>query len=899
MSRLPTGRVIVAHLRSGRAPALILALLVLVTTGLLAAVPGTLDRIGGAELRYQVARLSPNLRFLTARLITDPPLGPAPVGVQSQLPEDAETLWGAMDAGLSSIRSRTPEPLRDQLGRARYTTYTGAIDLSQPPPGSGAIGEFKLVLATDPRLGESTRLVSGSWPAPATSDAKPIGVALSVATARRMGWKVGEQRTPVSVPVSRIRILLTGTFDAGQGSEDFWTLNPSILLPKEQLTPNRDIITGTAFVRPGDWSAASTVIGLGGDSYQRVYYPFDVHGVRVSEIDQLRAQLELFTNGPHSLGLPPAGPDTTSAIRLTSSSPETLAAVMAGVQSADAVLSVLAVGPCGAALALLFLGCRLLAARRRRAFVLLSSRGADGGLLRSAFALEGLLLSIPAAVVGVGCAFLLLPPDRAGPALVLPVIAAALPAVVLAGSLSGGYSARPELAGVAASRARWIAEVVVLALAAASTVLLYRSDVGSAPGLDPLVAGTPLLLCLGVCLLLIRVLPVPLSALNHLFGRRSGSVNFLGSARSLRDRSALAPVLALVLGVSMAVLAAVLLSTLRNGVTTASRAEVGADLQIESWGLVQADVNAVARIPGVERVATSSTLEAVQLRVNGIEQGVQVYLVDSAVLGRVQEGIDGAVPLPANLGTADGRGVPVVVSADLRGSKLSADGSALRAVGSANSTSGLGRAATWVLADRKYQATFTIGDTFPEAVFVQLTPAANPSEVERRITVVLPDAVIQDQAARSSVLLAAPVVGGLPVVMALALALMAVLCAAAVLMTTVANAPARRSLVAVLRILGLPARSVRRLVGWELGPVAVAAVLGGTVTGLALCVLVSQVIDLQPFTGGRRQPTVVVDLPLLAVLLGGFVLVVTVAIVVSGRVAARASLANTLRFSDR
>ncbi len=906
MSDTSTVRILLRHLGSAKAAATTLAVLVLITTGLLAAIPGTLDRIGGAELRYQVAALSPKSRFPTSRIVAEPPIGPGPTGAADGLPPGAESTWGATDADLQAIRRSAPEPLRDHLGRARYTAYTGVMELPQPPPGSGEIGDFKLILAADPRLAESAHLISGTWPEPVLTgfplDA-PVGIALSAATARRMGWKIGEVQTPPLLdPTLRTRLMLTGTFDQTTDSGDFWTLNRSILLPNIRRTSNSDIVTGTAFVNAGSWPVAAGVfggpVGAGSANYLWVYYPMDVRRVPISQAEQLRAQLDSFTDGPHPFGRAPGNPLGVASIRLASETAATLSRVLSSVSSADSVLSLLAAGPCVAAVAVLVLGCRLLTNRRRRAFALISARGASGGLLRSTFAVEGLLLSVPAAAIGITVAFLFLPPDHLATALVLPVAAAATPAAVLAGSLSRSRIGRPDVAGERSRRVRATAEIAVLATAVASTTVLLLSGDGSSLGLDPLAVLTPVLICLAVCVLLLRMLPVPIRAVNGAFRERRGLVHFLGSARSLRDRSGLAPVLGLVIGVAMAVLAAVLLSTLRAGVVTASRTEVGGDLRVDQLALLPADISAVNRIPGVTRVAASDTVDSVQLKVDGLEQGVQVYLVDSDALPLVQADVGGAVPIPPGMRATIGTDVPVVVSPDLAGRSLAVDDRTLRVVGSGAATAGLGRATTWVVADKRFLGAFSTGDYLPQTLLLQLDQRADPAAIGEAIGQRLPDAVVGNPASRTATLLAAPVIGGLQLILIVALAVMAALCGAAILMTAVANTPARTQLVAVIRILGMPGSAVRRLVGWELGPGAVAAVLGGTATGIGLCLLVTQVIDLRPFTGGGDQPVVVVAGATLVELLGGFLLLVLAAVTISSRFAARAGLAAELRFGD-
>ncbi len=888
------------HLRSGGAAGLAVSVLVLISSGVLAAAPGALASIGRAELAYQVGHISPNLRFLTSRVSAAPPFGPPPVGVGSALPADATSTWGELDADLAQVRAQAPRPLRDRLGPARYTAYTDLLFLPQPPAAAGVIGEFRVILAADPHLTESTRLVSGAWPTAVTQPlglSSPVPIALSVATARRMGWRVGESQTRQLVTSSRVRLVLTGIFDKAQGSDDYWTLNRSILLPHEQPTNNSDLITGTAFVHPASWPF---VAGLTAGGYLRLYYPFDVAGVPASQTDELRAQLERFSNGVHPLGTSRAAdPARLSSVVLSTGSAITLAAVQSTVGSAAAVLSLLLVGPCGAALAVLAMGSGLLAGRRRTAFALLGVRGAAGVNLRVVSAIEGLLLSLPAAAVGVGLAFRVLPPDAVGPALILPAIAAVLPAALLAWSVSAP-AGRPDVATRRAGAPRRAAELAVLAVAIGSTMLLYRSRAGTVTRLDLLILIAPLFLCLAAMVLLTRIFPIPMAAAHRLFRRRPGLVGSFGSARAIRDRAlSSAPLLALLLGIAMAVLSATLLTTLQRGVVSAARTNTGADLRVDRPGLQPGETTRIAAVAGVQRVAAVATVDSVTVRISGIEQGVPVYLVDTAALTSVQAGVVGAVPLPAGMTTMRGSAVPVVVSPDLAAaSGLSVDGRPLVAVGTSATTAGIGHSTRWILADLNFLSTFSNLPTFPDTLLIGLSSDADSQAVVVRIAQVVADPVIGVPGDAAAVLLAAPVIGGLQLTMAVALVIMGLLCAAAVIMTAVAGAPVRQKIIAILRIIGLPARATGQIVGWELAPIAVVALFGGVGVGIGLSRIVTDVVDLRPFTGGRTAPPVSAGAPLLALLLGGFLLAVTVFIGLSTVVARRAGLATVLRFGD-
>lgn len=887
------------HLRAGRSTGAAVMLLVLICAAVLTAAPGVLDRIGASEIRYDLGNLSPARRYLTARSTGQPVFGPAPTSPAADRPPQAEGDWGAPMEALTAVRDQAPAPLRDHVGAPRVTAYSDDIEVQQPPYDAAAIGQFRVVLATDPEFTRNARLVTGVWPKAVISEyplSAPLPITLSVAAATRMGWKVGQVRTPLLDRSFGLRLLLTGTFEAVSASDPNWTINPSILLPRVQALPSTTVVTGTAFVAAASWPVAQ---GLTTANHLQIYYPFEVNSVPVSEVDQLRAQLISFTTGSHRLDTPPgtAAADLTS-VRLSTGAPTVMAQALTKVSAADAVLSVLVIGPIGAVLGALLLGCRLLAARRRAAFVLLTRRGLGWWRLRLSFAAEGVLLGVPAAAAAfvVAAAF---PADHWRPVAVEVIVVVAAPAAALALSRRDRPAGRTDMTWRALGRWRRIAELSILILAAACTLLLYRSGAGSTPGVDPLAAAAPFALCLAACVVVMRLLPIPLAAANRSFRARSGITGFLGSARAIREPAVgMAPVLSTVIGVAMAVLSAVLLSTLHSGITSAAATSVGADLTVYRPDLSAAEIKAVRSTPGIWAAAGLTTVNDVTVRVAGLQRGITVYLVDSAALSTVQAGIDGAVPIPPGLTDSTGSAIPVVASAGLAGSALSINMSALSVRGSAASSAGLGLSDEWLLMDSTFRARITHVADQPEALLVRIAAGAAASTTVQRIKTFLPDAVTRTAGDAAETLRRAPVIGGVEAVVLAALTMMGLLCAATVLMTTVAGASARRTMVAVLRILGLRPPSVGALVAWELVPVTVTAMFVGTALGAGLCRIITDVVDLRPFTGGTRVPVITISWPQVVELLGAFIAAVAVVSMTSAVRASRAALAVTLRFGD-
>uniref|UniRef100_UPI00193978AE hypothetical protein n=1 Tax=Agromyces humi TaxID=1766800 RepID=UPI00193978AE len=84
-------------------------------------------------------------------------------------------------------------------------------------------------------------------------------------------------------------------------------------------------------------------------------------------------------------------------------------------------------------------------------------------------------------------------------------------------------------------------------------------------------------------------------------------------------------------------------------------------------------------------------------------------------------------------------------------------------------------------------------------------------------------------------------------------------------------------------------------VAWEIGPVAVVAVVVGAVLGAVLPFVVLQGVDLRAFTGGDVQPTVVYDPWLITAVLAGSVLVTVVAAAAASGIGGRVNAARAMR----
>src|SRR5690606_19251414 len=127
----------------------------------------------------------------------------------------------------------------------------------------------------------------------------------------------------------------------------------------------------------------------------------------------------------------------------------------------------------------------------------------------------------------------------------------------------------------------------------------------------------------------------------------------------------------------------------------------------------------------------------------------------------------------------------------------------------------------------------------------------------------------------------------------------AVLAVGVVVLTLAVGAPARDRRTALLATLGAPRTTPRRLLLWEVVPLAVVAGAAGAVAGVVLPLVLLPAADLRPFTGGTIMPPLAVDPVLVVAVTGAGVLATALATVLAARRAGRADPVRALREGER
>jgi putative ABC transport system permease protein len=890
-------------LRRRAGSGLVVALLSLLLAAAVAAVPIVLGVLGDRVAQEAVASLSPGERDVEASAAGVPPLGAAPPA-EVDMPETVAAQWGLFDSDLEGVRQDQPEPLRGILAPARYVVRSSEFGVDAHP-------QDKLTLMTDPRFQDEAVLTTGSWPLPREASAdgsadpftQPMEVALSEPTAADMSWPVGETRYLI-VGAMRVPVTLVGLFAAAAGSEDYWYHVPSVLLPKRVYSDLVLFPTGTAVLAP---EALATMPFS--DSRTTVWYPLVPDELTAAEVPQVTAQLRAMTAGAVPVGTGDIG--TVQSLSFDTAAIPTLEHALDTQSAMAAVFVLTASGPAGAAIAVLAVACRVIARNRRPALALLAARGASAGRLRAMQAWHGVWFgTLPAVLGGAGILAATALAGRAVPAIgiLAVVVVAALPPVILGAIAPPGPRLEDEVPGEPTRRQRRrrlaveLVVVVVALLAAAALVsaVVAGDRVGSSgSAASALALFVPLLAALVGCVVALRVYPIPLRALLARLRRGRRLTGFLGAARSVRESAVgIAPVLALIIGVSSAATSGVLLGSIQHEIDTSARAAVGADIQLGRADLTDERIAEIERVPGVAGVAPIGSVTRITLRGQGGAQVLATLLaVDPAEIAAVQ---DPEVPLVPPGSDLDAEGTLPVVLAALTSSQL--DGATDISVnGEKGAVTGVSQLAglqgitdVWaVIADSRLEQV-TREAAQPRNAFVRVSPGADAAAVSDGIrSIVGADATILTTATMRDELTQRTGTAAIRWALIVATAAAALFGALAVVLSLVLSAPARDRLLGLLGAVGAPRRVGRGLVWWELWPPLTAAVVVGIAVGLAVPALLLATVDFGVFVDA--EPAYHLDPVLLAVAVAGFLALTAVLTAVALMLSRRVRAASVLR----
>jgi putative ABC transport system permease protein len=579
---------------------------------------------------------------------------------------------------------------------------------------------------------------------------------------------------------------------------------------------------------------------------------------------------------------------------------------------AETFLAVAAIGLFACALANIGLLGALWYSRRRMETGVSRARGASPLQVLAAQVAEGLLIAVPAGLLGWAAAVLLIQARGSSLSawLVLGLVASTV--VLLVAAIAGvarrrlGPSEREDVIVSRPSPRRLALEAAIAVAAAGGVYLVRRRGLESSAdeGFDPYLAAVPVLLGLACGIVALRLYPLPILALSRLARRSRGLAVHLGLNRAARQPDiSSAPLLVLVLAIAIACFAAAMLATLESGQNRAAWRAVGADARIDAN---LTDLESRLPEPLVSRLDEEG--EVARAYVQDVEVGepgeeTPMIAVELEAFSRIVEGTPAEVRFPAEVRQPPIPGlIPAVVSTNWPASgtfpiRLPRVTVNTIVVGNLDSFPGVPAETPFAIVP--YSALKTteaegeivrpnrlyVGGVSPSAVRSTVEHSAAGADVETRADVV-------DRLRQS------PLIENVLRGFRAAIVLAALYAAVAIGLMALIAARSRARDLALVRTMGASPRDVFVLAAVEVAPLALTALALGLALGVAIPHLIEPGLDLAFFTGSTSAPIVIPwRTPVIAAL--GLVALVAATVGVVGIQARRAGLNSVLRIGER
>jgi putative ABC transport system permease protein len=899
----------------------LLALLVGATAFLAALAPRLFNAVADDGLRHRIVGAEPGERnlelgrlgFYLAGQGTDAIAEEAP-RLQSELPSTVASLitgstWWAESANWAVIDPPGPFP-----SWIRFRFAEGVDDRITYVEGREPTGETETIPGS-----------RGTIPGE-PEDATVFEIALSVEIAESLGVGIGDRLDlqpdtedflvgQFSSPV-RAAADVVGLYTVDDPDAEYWMDDPSLNVPTViVISPNVHLIYGAALLSPDAYRA---VLEKGFPARYGWRYFVDPERFDAGLVDELATDLRQMTTRYPGFVTNLNDMDVTT---LRTSLLRLVEGYAAERRTAEAVLVTAALGPAAVALAAVALVALLIIHRRRRALTVLRGRGGSVGQLLGSHLLEGLLVAVPAALVGYLAAIMLVD-ARASPLSAIGAggVAVGAALVLVAMTLRPATAPLRDLeretpTGSRLSPRRMALEALVIVLAVGGAILLRQrglaggSAAGALGGADPLLAATPALIGLAGAVVTVRLYPLPVRAVGWFADGWRGMVPALGLRRAARtgDVGSL-PLIVLLVTVAIGAFSSTVFVTLERGQVAAAWQAIGADFVIEpSTRPVPSDFDATT-LPGVEAAARMHVDNAALGGRGG--QRVQMHALETAAYADVTRGTGADPRLPAAMTAAPlaDEPLPAIVS----GRVASEGARAVRAgdevtltVGSREVTirvldvraafPGIDPSSAWLVLPLDWLSA-ALGDRAfsASAVFVR-APGIAAGDLQRAVDEVLPATDVRGRADHLEALQAGPLARGVASGFVIAVGVAIVYAALATTAALVLVAMVRAREEAHLRTLGMTRGGLLALAAIEHGPAIVAATAIGVALGVGVAWFVAPGLDLSGLIGSSVEVALVVEPTVVALLVGALVAVLALSIWLSSTVARRAGLVASTR----
>lgn len=920
------------RVRVERPVLLLLFGLTAVTGFVVVAGPRLFDRVADVGLRSDLAGASATQRDLEFQSIGQPDA------------IAAESLEAARERA-TVLASQIPPSVRALTGPAVVVIDTARFRLAKPPNYTTVIS-FRSQTDADRHV----TLVAGRFPARAARTSDPaipfhLEVAVSQGIATETKLRVGDTYEAVidpsdpllsfvfPRPTTRIAITVVGIFAIPHPDEAYWFDDTRLAGIRLGGTFEFPIAYASALVAP---EAYPDLVAFELPVSARWRFEVDPSTLDASRLTALVPDLRGLT-----------AEFATTANRggtaLHTGLPALVGRFQARQATAASTLSVAAVGPLAVAAGALGIVALLVIRGRRSQVVLARSRGASSAQLLATQLVEGLLVGVPAALLGLAVAVGLVPGRASGlelPGAALVAGAAALVLVAASWSVSvrpRGRLAREDRSVSRLTPRRLVLDGLAVAVASIGAILLRERGIGgvaggsgglagpsgaASTGADPLLALTPALIGAAVGLVAIRAYPLPLRALGWTAARRRDLVPVLALRDAGRHPSgAYLPLLVLTVTIALGTFASVVSVTIERDQVAASWQSVGADYRVETQ-----DATALAPavdpsvVPGVDAVARGRVVDGSSITAGGLYRTFgRLLAVDPSAYEQVVAGAPLGDPIPfaltvppptAGAGSTD-QPIPAVLS-----SRLATSVTPAVAVGDTIIVEALGRKLSYLaVAVVDSFPGMTARSSFVVAPFAWVAAGFGEAQFAPSVFFVRGDAtigerlratirgqsgapVVVSRAEAYASVHDAPLVAGVVTGFVASFAVAAGYAALAIVAGVILDGQRRAREIGFLRTLGVTDRQVAGMTIVEHGLPTAVAVVVGVALGLGVTQLLAPGLALEAFIGPDAVVRIEVDPVVIVVLALVVVAVVAAAVAASTWLARRLDLGRILRLAE-
>jgi len=739
----------------------------------------------------------------------------------------------------------------------------------------------------------------------------PIEIAISQEVADTLELAIGDQAQVSSAAGESLILEVVGIVAPQDPNADAWNHFPEFDHPVDVEGAGSNLRRGTVIV------SQESLTGI--SAFLRTPFP----GIVRVAVDPDKMTLNLASSVASELRELPGnakdlvGPDAGVTVTVTTSLDDALAQYPARARAALAQMSVIIAGVVSVAAVVIALMAALVLTRRESDIALERARGSSVASTALRLFVESLLVTIVGLGIGIAAALVLSPGVATSRGLLWVVaLVSALSAPVL-GALQARrmWAGRREAANrqdrakaAKGRRARRLTlEALTLVVAGVAVVSLRGRGVlqTATKGIDPFLAATPVLLALAVVVIVVRLYPLPMRVIQALARRTRGVAGVITLAKA-RERIPVLPLLGMTLAIGIAVAGGLLVSTVQAGQEQASWDRVGADVRIDS----EVTDEQANRLEAQGLIVSRGLYKPNANLAFGSEYSEgTVFAMDRnypTILSRAGvEDVSSLVELydAAAAANADDP-IPALASQDLIDVDVHADASAyvgrayipVAITGLAVITpDGWGNEGPYLLVPAEQ----LFASEFKEPVamniaFVSGPGAADAVAAEAGIdptTVTTRDAWLAST--KDSVL-----IGGVERAIAIAVVAVGVLAAVALLVTILRGVRERGRALSMLRTQGMGSGYGWWLALAELAPLTLAGVVGGAVAGLAIMWLLGETLGLKLLSGGLGEPPLTANWTFLAIVGGGIVLLLFLAVAAEVLTHRRNKLSEVLRWGE-